>query len=36
VVLKSELTEAVNVEALKAGAYIIRNSKGASNTFIKQ
>lgn len=34
--LKTEPTETVNVEMLKAGAYIIRNSEGAANTFIKQ
>jgi hypothetical protein len=35
-ILKTEATQTINVETLKVGVYIIRNSKGASNKFIKQ
>ena len=35
-VIKSENVAVVNVAQLKAGVYIIRNSKGASNKFVKQ
>lgn len=36
VVLKTGLTETVNIEELKAGVYIIRNSKGALSKLVKQ
>lgn len=35
-ILKTETTETINVEILNVGVYIVRNSKGASSTFIKK